>query len=182
MCHIWACGHANYGRLDCVNFSAHSGPEGERLVTLSPVGTLERRGLDTYSATVTRSTGNHGDMYTCTASNGASSSTRNYTISAVLAPTNVTWEQITPSVIRIQWLQPDGGAPVHSYTITALFGKGVVAAHMTLKPRNRDVTIQRLVNDGRPYTVSIMAMSDGLPGVATFTVSLSECAIITFCY
>ena len=78
------------------------GPEGERLATLSPVGTLERRGLDTYSATVTRTTGNHGDVYTCMASNGASSSTRNYTISAALAPTNVTWEQITPSVIRIQ--------------------------------------------------------------------------------
>ena len=60
---------------------SHAGPNRESLMALTAVGTPQRRGFDIYRSTVTRTTGNHGDTYTCTASNGASTSTRNYTIS-----------------------------------------------------------------------------------------------------
>ena len=156
----------------CVCVCNITGPDGEGQGTLSPVGTLERRGLDTYRASVTKTTSNHGDTYTCTASNRVSSSTKSYAIATALAPTNVTWEQIAPTVIYIRWLQPEGGAPVHNYTIIALFGEGFVEQNLTLNTHCREVTIQQL--DGSLYTISIIAMSDDLPGVANFTAHLSE--------
>ena len=73
----------------------------------------------------------------------------------------------------MSWAQPEGGAPVRSYTITVIYGNGVVAAYMTLKPRSRQTMIQRLVDDERKYRVSVMAMSDHLPGVTSFTAFLS---------
>ena len=140
----------------------------------SPVGTLHMSGRDTYRSSVTKTTGNHGDTFTCTASNGASTATRNHTLSSAFPPTNITWQQVAPSVITLSWDQPNGGAPVRSYTIAALYGNGVVVTYMTLKPRSRQTMIQRLVDDGREYRVTVMAMSDHLPGVASLSVFLSE--------
>ena len=57
------------------------GPNGESLDKLAGVEPLQMRGRDTYTATITRSGGNNGDTYYCMASNGASTSSRNYTIS-----------------------------------------------------------------------------------------------------
>ena len=78
------------------------------LQSLSPVGVLGGRGQDTYVSSVTRTTGNHGDTFICTASNGASVGVANYTISAALPPTIVTWQQVALSVIRVEWAQPVG--------------------------------------------------------------------------
>ena len=79
-----------------------SGPGNEAYDPPAAVGTLRRYGQDTYTTSVTKTTGNHGDTFTCTASNGASMSTRNYTLSSALPPSNVTWEQIAPSVIKVR--------------------------------------------------------------------------------
>ena len=76
--------------------------------------------------------------------------------------------------MQVSWGQPVGGAPVRSYTITVIYGNGVVAGYMTLKPRSRQTMIQRLVDDRRKYKVTVMAMSDQLPGVTSFTAFLSK--------
>ncbi|CAI8031560.1 hypothetical protein GBAR_LOCUS17912, partial [Geodia barretti] len=133
--------------------SSFTGPRGEVYNPPVAVGTLQRSGNDNYVASVTKTTGNHGDTFTCTASNGVSTSSRNHTLSSALPPTNITWTQIASSVIKVSWAQPEGGAPVRSYTITVIYGNGVVAAYMTLKPRSRQTMIQRLVDDERKYRV-----------------------------
>ena len=151
-----------------------TGPGDVALPPLSPVGALQMTGQDTYTSSVTMTTGNHGDTFTCMASNGAATTTKNYTLLSALPPSNITWQQVAPSVVTLSWTQPEGGAPVRSYTMAALFGNGVVAAYTTLKSRSRETMIQRLIDDGREYRVTLVAMSDQLPGVASFTFFLSE--------
>ena len=63
---------------------------------------------------------------------------------------------------------------MYMWNLTLRTGSGVVAAYLTVKARSRSVVLQGLVNDGRNYTVSVVAMSDHLPGMATFTAALSE--------
>ena len=72
------------------------------------MGVTEGKGQDTYRASVTRSSGRDGDVFVCMATNGASSDTVNYTLSAALSPTNITWEQVAPSVLLVRWIQPLG--------------------------------------------------------------------------
>ena len=94
-----------------------TGPEDVVIQPLSPVGTPQGRGEDTYKSSVTRATGNHGDTFICMASNGASMATANYTISAALPPANVTVNQVAPSVLDIQWTQPSGRS--HDFIMTS---------------------------------------------------------------
>ena len=94
------------------------------------------------------------------------------------APSNVSWRQVAPSVIQVEWDQSDEGAEVKGYTVMAVYGGGVVATYLTLKSHVRSATIQRLVNDGREYTVTIVASSEHIPGLVTFTAQLRECQIL----
>ena len=55
--------------------SSFTGPAGEDLGQLEPVGTPQMRGQDMYSSTTpTRTGGRDGDMFNCVASNGVSNS------------------------------------------------------------------------------------------------------------
>ena len=101
----------------CNAHHTNTGPEDVVIQPLSPVGTPQGRGEDTYKSSVTRATGNHGDTFICMASNGASMATANYTISAALPPANVTVNQVAPSVLNIQWTQPSGRS--HDFIMTS---------------------------------------------------------------
>ena len=75
-------------------------------------------------------------------------------------PTIVSLVQVSATTVRVEWSQPSGGASVTGYTVH--YSDGSTDRSMSASSTSADIT--GLVNDGRPYSISVEATSEHLSG------------------
>ena len=167
-----------------------TGPAGLN-IPLQPVGTVNRTGQDSYSATTNnRSGGSDGDTYQCTASNGVSSpdasgsevlrgSYTNMDPYFVLSNFPPTFSVLFPSfsVASVPIINSANQIPPGN-TIRVTWRQPIGGAPVIsyrvyysggddvgyMESSNTTVDIADLVNDGRIYTISVEALSLHLSG------------------
>ena len=80
-------------------------------------------------------------------------------------PTITSAEQVSPgTTIRVSWSAPAEGAPVTGYRV--FYTSNGVTESRSVGRRVTSTNLNRLVNDGRSYTITVEATSEHLSGVS----------------
>ena len=102
-----------------------------------------------------------------------------FTFAVATNPIVALVDQISPTVVRVEWIQPSGGATVTGYVIHYGAGTSVGTKAVTASSSRTDITG---LTSGLTYTISVEATSDQLSGECDdVTILLSKGNVYTHC-